>query len=362
MQTRPRTCGTLGWAFSAVTVGGIVALSAVFAVGQDANAPAEPNAATTQPADANDIVVLTNAPRDIDPNENLSPEAIDMTPAERTVVAAVRDRDTSLFHNAMYVLLDRARRLEPLTADELEALEEPIYAKMMRHPEQYRGQPIQLDIYVMTRHRLVAGENMPIKPGVKKGDVIWQLGCFVAGKDMNVSRAMPMTIFSVVDPNKALGTPIESDTGQTLGHYRRARVACLFYKVYKGTDREGKQRTYPAAVAWQFVDRGKVDVGWSPYQVFGMVVVGLLGLALLYRMMRRYRNYTRKSGRDRAKYIPLREEQGQKQSGDDEQQSRDDEQEDEPVDGPVDPDLRSAAEEHIRNVRSEKSDEQDDLR
>jgi hypothetical protein len=336
-----------------LAVGCVVVGLAAVAVAQDANAPAEPNAATTQRVEGNDTVVLTNVPRPADANTNLSAEAVELTDEQRTVLSAVRDRDTNLYHNGFYVLLDKARQLDPLSSEELESLEEPIYAKMMRHPEQYRGQPLQLDVYVMTRHKLIAGENLPIRPGVSKGDVIWQLSCYIVGKDMNVSRAMPLTLFSVVDPNEALGSPIPSDTGETLGHYRQARVACLFYKVYKGKDREGKLRTYPAVVAWQFVDRGSVEVGWSPYQLFGVVVVVLLALALLFRMMKRYRKYT--AGRQPGKYMPLRDE-GEGEEPDDQ------EEQEETVDGPVDPELASAAEEHIRKLRGEESDEQDDSR
>ncbi len=339
----------------------VVAMLTTSLLGQDAHALPAPgrsesaatDASTTRPSDGNDVVVLTSVDPTIDANANISAEAIDLTDIQRTVLAAARDGDSYLFHNAVYVLLSKARALSPLSADELAALESPSYAKMRRHPNQYRGQPIRLDVYVMTRYKLVAGDDLPIKPGMTKGDTVWQLGCFIVGKDMGVSRAMPLTIFSVVDPNEFLGTPIESDTGQTQGHYRKARIAGLFYKVYKGTDRDGEPRLYPAVVAWQFVDRGTVEPGWSPYQVFAVAVAALIGLVLLFRMVKRYRNYARPSGRDRAKYVPLREELDQ--DGDDEEHQ-------EPVDGPVDPDLASAAEEHIRKVRTEDTDDQDDSR
>ncbi|MFW5732312.1 MAG: hypothetical protein ACOCZU_03790 [Planctomycetota bacterium] len=362
MHTRP-TPGGMFHRMAALTAGLMVAMLTTSVRGQDANAlpaPVRPemavpdaNAPTTQPSDGNDVAVLTSMDRIHDPNANISTEAIELTDVERTVLGATRDGDRYLFHNAMYVLLDKARSLKPYSPEELTALESPSYAKMRRHPKQYRGQPIRLDVYVMTRHKLVAGKNLPIKPGVTEGDTVWQLNCFIVGKNMGVSRAMPLTVFSVVDPNDFLGTPIESDTGQTQGHYRKARIAGLFYKVYKGTDREGKARLYPAVVAWQFVDRGTVEPGWSPYQVFAAAVAGLIGLALLFRMVKRYRNYARQSGRDRAKYVPLREEQDQDQ---------DDEEDQELVDGPVDPDLASAAEEHIRKVRTEDTDDQDDPR
>ncbi len=343
----------------------VVATLTTSARAQDANAlpgPGEPHAVAdanvlaTQPSDGNDVAVLTSVDRTIDPNANISSEAIDLTDVQRTVLAATRDNDTYLFHNAMYVLLDKARSLKPYSPEQLAALESPSYAKMRRNPQQYRGQPIRLDVYVMNRFKLVAGENMPIKPGISKGDVVWQLGCFVVGKDMNVSRAMPLTVFSVVDPNEFLGSPIESDTGETVGHYRRARIAGLFYKVYKGRTRDGDERLYPAVVAWQFIDRGTVEPGWSPYQVFAVAVAGVIGLALLFRMIKRHRNYARQSGRARAKYVPLREEEGE-DSGEDEENASE-----EPVDGPVDPDLAAAAEEFIRKVRTEDTDDQDDSR
>ncbi|MFP4053897.1 MAG: hypothetical protein ACLFV7_08550 [Phycisphaerae bacterium] len=304
-------------------------------------------ASAVEPADANDPNGgEPPAPPATRPRaDRLSPDAVELTDEQRRVVEDVRDRDRTLRSNALYVLLGKAMQMPAYGDEKLASLERPSYGRMMRTPAAFRAQPIQLDVYVMTVTELVVGEGLPLRPPLKKGQKVWHISATLVGEDLDASRQMPLILISVADPSEEFGSLIESDTGADKGHFRRAQVAGLFFKTYEGVNRNGQRQVYPVVVVWQIGDRGAMESELPPMQVFGFVIVALLAVGFGYRVLRKHVKQVRDSGKERAKYIPLRDA--------DEPDKITPDREEETPDGPVDPDLAAAAEEHVRRIRGE---------
>jgi hypothetical protein len=272
----------------------------------------------------------------------ISPEAVELTEAQKALLASVVDGDRELLHPALYVLLARAAEMKALSAAAFERLERPAFAKMLRSPSQYRGQAIQMDLLVFGCAERSPGRGIGFSRHWPRGRPVWRMSCCNAASKTPAEETL--VVFSVNDPRGALGRADRPDAdGNALfdSPGRRVRAAGLFYKVYSDRDLGGSERPFPVVVAWQ-VERstfGRQPRPVSPW--LAVLLVALVGMAMGFLFLKRYirRQNRPPAAADRLAYQSLRGSEGKPEAGGARPKG----------DDSVDPRLRDAAEQFRRD-------------
>ena len=288
------------------------------------------------------------------------------TAVERTVLDAVLDGTQQRFdETGLYVMLGLAGRAPTLELIEWHELDRPAYGNLLADPAHYRAKPFRAKVRIFHVRKLQSGAGLGFNQFWPKDRPIWQIDCIWT--DEPNEKEKPIIIYSVADPTPLIGQPdgVDAQNRQTYGRGRDLRIAALFYKVtYERQGSGSAFRQYPVAMAWQ-LSRLVTWKGTGQWSTQSLTQLGLLLVLVIlmgggFYYTRRRLAKLRKQNKDSARtYRPLRFETDR--DPDDgpagTAESDRDRQDEEVLDGPVDPELTAAVEEFLQE--RQRDDERD---
>lgn len=265
---------------------------------------------------------------------------------EWTVLEATRDASKQLDDTGLYAALSvaaRARENIQLDPEEWQQLDRPAYRSLLAQPKRWRAQPLQLDVAVYSVREQKSGDGLNYSPFWPKDRKVWRIdGLVLGGED---PKLQPVIIFSVANPMALLGQGkpgnAANETEFELGP--PIRVAAVYYKIFTDRNRDGDVSLYPVVMAWQLdsVDEdlfGSLGTG-APGGIWGYAALPGMLLAVViaaFYLVKRQVTQSKNRQATGPTYKPLRD-----LAEDDEKKP---EQEPDPVDEHVDPELARAVE------------------
>lgn len=278
--------------------------------------------------------------------------ALALSPKDGLLVSSLNDGPDPLEQNAFYRMMRIVADIPPLSQSELRQLDAPAWANLLRDPNRYRGKPVRMKVRVYVVRKLTWGEGLRANPYWPAEKPLYELHATTDG-----SPDEPLLLYSAVEPTK-LGEASETlDDGTE--RYKSGpayEIAGVYLQYYTGkTQIDGAKRNYPVVSAWQ-IEPSKHDAGsfFGPFTMqeqlytWGAALVVLIAAVGMFVFVQRRirRPSAARQGVVFKKYKPLRDEEPEDKSEDDEY---------------VDPDLSSAVEEyqrdHTENQNPEKGNE-----
>jgi len=262
-------------------------------------------------------------------------EGLDLTEEEKEALAAINQRPDQFDETGLYVMLRRVAALPRLDPEKwADELDMPSYKNL----NQFQGRPLHIKANLAQAYKVIPGHQSELSysPFWPRGRAVWVLDCIVPlGNDY---FRQPLRVFSVVEP-PSLPPPqkTEKDLALYIQPGPEIDVAGVFYKTYRGEDREGHRQQYPIIIAWQIERETLQGTGLGPFNPLNLALGLLAVLAVGYLFLR---SYLRNAAASRtSKYKPLREEAQPQAAQDEEPQA-------------VDPLLQAAAEEYDARKRA----------
>jgi hypothetical protein len=333
-------------------------------------AAAPPHAEADQPPLSRPAVFVTpagpNAPASRPGTETKSvpsyahrlAEAIRLTPRERVVFDAVRDRIGALDETGLYAMLAVAARAPEPDAIEWDELDAPAYVNLLRDPARYRAAPMKTRLRVYHARKLLSGAGLGFDPHWPATQPVWEMDC--VWSDAPNSRDKPLKVFSIVNPDEYLGEPDQEapDGEKTYEQGPEIRAAALFYKVLTRLERGSKEqgpraeaRDYPVLMAWKITHTTGVWQigGWGAGSRLGQLLpLIILLIVLLGGFVFMKRRLARARAAPTGPYRPPRRPADRQ----DARESKGGDRHPEP-EGPVDPDLAAAVEDYLHETRGD---------
>lgn len=240
-------------------------------------------------------------------NPALTQGIIKLTPSEWELWEVDVSRPTELavtegpdgLKSIFYTVLSKTAALPALPGEQLEALDRPAHANLLKDPYRYVRLPVQavrMRVKVGRVYKLLPGKGLAPYPERWPADKpVWQLACYDAAA--KVAEEQPIIVYSTVDPGGLLPRPatVGEDNGLPYHQYTgrppafdnlpQLELAGIFYKVYSGSDK-GVERNWPVVMAWQLrKSAGKppgLHVGWP-----AIIVAAFAAAAILFWYIQR---------------------------------------------------------------------------
>jgi hypothetical protein len=254
---------------------------------------------------------------------------------------SVRDGTPTVNENAFYLMMARTADLPELVEEQFSRLDAVAYTNLLRNPDRYRYQPLRMTVRVYEVRRLtVADRQIAPNPYWSIDREMWLINAVAQADSPGREADQPIRIFAARPPRNL------PDPSSTAGEVRKFAggpaytVAAVFFKFIRTPDRGAEQRdprerNYPVLLAWQF-EKPTVQPPDKPWEIPALLTV--LGLAAIFGFIVLKKHIRRQKSQNVGwahRYNPLKE-------------PREDEDEFEMEDGPVDEELKSAAEAYRR--------------
>ena len=282
--------------------------------------------------------------------------ALALDPNEQDMYNVALERERQLRDAALTMWMSRLRRFPRLGEAAIKELPRPSWSRLVTDAKLYGGQAVQKRLFVFRVLQWEPGVDFQPTPRWTMQDgPIWRVDCL--DSDAEVQAEAPVMVLMPIDPRPLLGKPVQevSDRETLYASARdgevRARdylMPALVYKSLRDTSEQGEARAYPVLLAWQIGGKSKPAGKISPWGDPQLTLVLGLALVLLFLFVFVKRKFkVDKVARDtypNRGYTPLRDREDHAALTEnrlaDEQPQPDQDAEDP---GPVDPDLRAAA-------------------
>ncbi len=214
-------------------------------------------------------------------------EGLRYTEMERTILEDVRDatpqhRLKDYQDKALFVLLRRAAGLPKPTMEELDAMDRPSYANLLKKPARYRGEAIRYTLRVNLVTRVTPGNGIRHSKWWPKDKPLWQVDCIDGTGQYPGDR--PLRLFTTFDPTEILGGGKVIEDGISYGEYgRKVEVTAIFFRVFsartrRSTEDDPEWKEYPILICWYM---GKVGLA----EKTGKVNLPLAGMVVMLIVM-----------------------------------------------------------------------------
>lgn len=255
--------------------------------------------------------------------------ALTLTEHQQQILTGVRDGLSSPESTGWYFMLAKLADLPEVPHDQWQRFDAPAPENLRQNPGRYRYQPLRMTVLVYGVQPLtVHNGQLTTSPYWPADKPIYAIFC-TADDDART----PLMLYAP-QPPQGLPEPSEvtADGQQLFPRGPRFRTLAVFYNVIRrqsrgSEDAPAQQTDYPVLLAWQF-RRASMTEGysWRHFSFAGLLGVGIAlfvaGFIYLKRQLRKDKGHEGGLFRN---YKPLRNAE-----------------DDEPVEGPVDPDLVEA--------------------